>query len=529
MKIKRIIHIISGIVLLLSGVLLHQSCTSEFEEINTDPYNVYNDQLEADFQIVGGRFSEVLRNIYTFTPAWVTQLQQNLIGDVFSGYMMPPTPFEGNSNNMTYDLVPGWNEWPWNVAYQSIMAPLRIADAEAEKRGFNNFLAWSKICRVATMHRVTDIYGPIIYTRFGETDVTDNYDCQENVYDAFFKDLDDAIDMLTPLAKELENPDLTPFTPFDISDFDGSYEKWIRFANSLRLRLAIRISLVDPDRARQEGEAAVSHEFGVLSDPSSENFQMDNVNHPLNIINNSWNDIRMGAPMESILVGYEDQRISQYFLPSEIVEGQYKGIRQGIEIVSKDDYSPFSKLTIQNSIVLMTAAEVFFLKAEGALREWNMGGTAQDLYEQGIQASFDQHGLGDASTYYNNNTSTPIDYVDTFNADNNIAAATDITIQWDAGADFETNLERIITQKWIAMYPEGQEAWSEFRRTGYPGLFPVVINNSGGTISTTEFIKRIPFAQSDIATNPAGVEAARGCPEIGGADIGGTALWWDVN
>ena len=529
MKMKSIIHTSLGIAIIIALVLLPASCTSEFEDINTDPYNVYDSQLEADFQIVGGRFSEVLRNIYTFSPVWVTQLQQNLMGDVFSGYMMPPTPFAGNSNNMTYDLVPGWNEWPWNVAYENVMAPLRAADQQAEARGFTNFLAWSKICRVAAMHRVSDIYGPIIYTKFGQLDVTDNYDCQENVYDAFFADLDDAIRTLTPLAKELENPGVTPFTPFDISDFEGSYEKWIKLANSLRLRLAIRISKVNPSRARQEAEAAVQHEFGVLPGPEGGNFQIENTNHPLNTINNSWNDIRMGAPMESILTGYNDPRIARYFELSEISSGEYKGIRQGIEIVAKDDYVPFSKLANQSFVLFMTVAEVFFLKAEGALRGWDMGGTAQDFYEQGIQASFDQYGLGDASFYYNDDSSQPIDYVDPFNEANNIAAASDITIQWDATATTERNLERIITQKWIAMYPEGQEAWSEFRRTGYPKLFPVVINNSEGSISTSEFVKRIPFSQSDITTNPGGVAAARNCPEIAGEDNGGTALWWDVD
>ena len=528
---KTIIHKFLGIFILFTVVALTTGCTSEFEDINTDPYNVYDSQLEADFQVVGGRFSEVLRNIYIFSPVWTTQVQQNLNADVFSGYMMPPTPFEGNSNNMTYNLIPGWNTFAWNVAYENVMGPLRAADLQAEALGFDSFLAWSKICKVAAMHRVSDIYGPIIYTQFGNLDVIENYDCQENVYDAFFTDLDDAISTLTPLAKELENSTVTPFTRFDISDFRGSYVQWIRFANSLRLRLALRISGVNPNRAREEAEAAVGHEFGVLSNSLTDNFQIPNANHPLNTINNSWNDIRMGAPMESILVGYNDPRLALFFQPSEVSGGEYKGIRQGIEIVAKEDYQSFSKLANLNYVVLMTVAEVFFLRAEGVLNGWDMGGgSAQDYYEQGIQASFDQHGLSNAPAYYNNSSSRPMDYVDPANAANNIPAATDITIQWQDTDPEERKLERIITQKWIAMYPEGQEAWSEFRRTGYPRLFPVVINDSpNGQISTDEFIKRLPFAQSDVNTNPAGVAAARNCQEIGGQDHGGTALWWDVN
>jgi hypothetical protein len=76
------------------------------------------------------------------------------------------------------------------------------------------------------------------------------------------------------------------------------------------------------------------------------------------------------------------------------------------------------------------------------------------------------------------------------------------------------------------MYPEGQEAWSEFRRTGYPKLFPVVVNNSNGTISTSEFIRRINFPSDERANNPAGVAGA--VQALGGADNGGTRLWWDI-
>jgi hypothetical protein len=86
-------------------------------------------------------------------------------------------------------------------------------------------------------------------------------------------------------------------------------------------------------------------------------------------------------------------------------------------------------------------------------------------------------------------------------------------------------MERIITQKWIAMFPEGQEAWTEYRRTGYPKLFPVVNNNSGGTISTDVQIRRLPFPQNEYNTNA--TEVNKAIQLLGGADNGGTRLWWD--
>ena len=84
-----------------------------------------------------------------------------------------------------------------------------------------------------------------------------------------------------------------------------------------------------------------------------------------------------------------------------------------------------------------------------------------------------------------------------------------VTPKWDEGASPEEQLERILTQKWIACYPEGYEAWTEQRRTGYPQLFKVFVNNSGGAIDTNIRIRRLKKA-------------------LGGEDNGGTRLWWDT-
>lgn len=519
---KKILFIGSLLVLCIYIISI-TSCTKDFEEFNQDPYAITDEDLESDFKLVGEPFINIIQNIYVHTPQWQTQLQQNLIGDVYSGYLMPPTPFAGNSNNMNYNLVDGWNTWAWNPAYQNVMAPTLAVEQKANGE-FTEFLAWLKIVKVAAMHRVTDIFGPIIYTNFGKVESEGSilYDCQEDVYKAMFEDLDAGIKGLTDYSNGLQ-----PFANFD-EVYAGDIEKWIKLGNSLRLRLAIRISKVDPSWAKSEAEAALSHPMGVI-ETNDANFTVKNgINHPLNTINSAWNDTRMGAPMESILVGYNDPRLASYFVQSEIFHGEYKGIRQGIPIDDKGDYVTFSALQELGDVQLMTASEVYFLRAEGALRGWsNMGGTVQSLYEMGIMTSFEQHGIGGVGDYLADNASTPIDYVDVFNNDNSIAALSDVTIAWDEADDVERKVERIITQKWIAMFPDGQEAWSEYRRTGYPKLFPVVINNSNGEIDTDAQIKRIKYISSEYAQNPAGVRSGVDC--LGGPDTGGTPLWWDVD
>lgn len=174
----------------------------------------------------------------------------------------------------------------------------------------------------------------------------------------------------------------------------------------------------------------------------------------------------------------------------------------------------------------MNAAEVAFLKAEGALRGWNMGVDAGEAYKQGITLSFAEWGAGGADAYMKDSKKTAANYVDPLTSSNNINAVSHITIAWDESDSKDKNLERIITQKWIAMFPNGHEAWTEYRRTGYPQLFPVKVNNSAGTIDTDIQIRRMPFAKSEYTLNPEGIRKA--VELLGGPDNGGTRLWWDV-
>lgn len=524
----------SSFFLTICTIILLSSCTKNFQDYNTNPFGITNADLSADYRLLGEPLKQVQLNIYVATPAWNTQLQQNLLGDCFSGYMCSATPFANNINNLSYALVDGWNGFPWDDAYGSVMAPINGVVKNAGTQ-YPAFIAWAKILKVEAMHRVSDIYGPIIYSKYGQinADGSITYDSQKDAYYGFFADLDSAITTLTPLAQSNATP---TFTNFDLV-YGGSYAEWVKFANTLRLRLAIRIVNVDPVKAQTEGQKALANPIGLLT-TNADNFLVNigTTTHPLNVINNSWGDIRMGAPMESYLGGYNDPREPKYFVPATdpVVAGQYKGVRQGINIDAKGRFGNYSGLiTFPSQIQLMTAAEAWFLKAEAALYGWAGAGTASANYSLGVTTSFAQYGL-DATNYLNDAASTAKPYIDPkaiTPGQNDITTGSPylstITIKWSDAATTAQKLEKIITQKWLAMYPDGQEAWSEFRRTRYPKLFPVVVNNSGGTISTTAFIRRVNFAQSERNTNPNGVKAATAI--LGGPDTGGTPLWWDKN
>ncbi|KIO74743.1 hypothetical protein TH53_24720 [Pedobacter lusitanus] len=524
------------------AVLTITSCKKNFENINTDPVGIADKELISDYNDLKFFFQMEQRSVVNFSGGGDPnsyQVQQNLNADNFSGYFMSPTPFNGGNNNLNYFMVQGWNGEAFKVGYLNIMANVRKLKNNGIDQTYPSVWAVSQLIKVTAMSRITDIYGPIPYSTVG-LKVNNPYDSQKDIYYSFFTELDDAqkkINDFVTAGKTL---------PFNFSDFDlvynGNLATWLKYANSLRLRLALRLVKVDPAKAQLEGEKAMNPANGGLLTTAADNMAVKvlgvGFSNPLVFISQDWGDTRMNASIESYLSGYADPRLGKYFdkATDKVAAGQYKGIRIGTSIASKDDYIGYSGLNVKDgtptfskssAVQLMTAAEVYFLRAEAALRGWaNAGGSAQSLYESGISTSFQQYGLGDASTYFNNATNVPAAYSDPRNAVNNAPSPTSITVKWDNGATNEQKLERIITQKWIAVFPEGQEAWSEFRRTGYPKLFPVVQNNSSGTVNTAVQIRRLPFPQNERNTNS--TELDKGIQLLGGPDNGGTRLWWDV-
>lgn len=534
----------SGLMVAVAALVTGLSaCTKNFESYNKDNTGVTDEQLGPDFNGLGLYLKSAESAIYNFSGGGDPnsfQLQQNLNADCFSGYFMSATPFGSGLNNTNYSLVSGWNGEPYKVGYLSIMSPvIRLRKTGIEKT-YPSVWAVAQIVQVTGMSRVTDVYGPIPYSHVGENLPSIPYDSQEDVYKRFFLELDTA-------AQSLRTQISSGATlPFDFSAFDlvygGNFQQWLRFANSLRLRLAVHIFKADPVRAKAEAEKALDPANGGVITDNADNMNVKvtgNFTNPLVFIAKNWEDIRVNASLQCYLTGYKDPRISRYMDKSTdaAFPPQYKGIRIGsiTSANAKSDYVKYSSIntndgsapyfTLNTPVQLMTAAEVYFLRAEAALRGWsNAGGTAQQLYEQGITTSMLQWKVS-APGYLTDNTSVPDKYTDPKNQENDAPSPSSITIKWNDGASPEQKMERIITQKWLAMFPEGQEAWTEFRRTGYPKIFPVVHNNSGNTISTNIQIRRLPFPQNEYSTNPATV--AEAVKLLGGPDNGGTPLWWE--
>ncbi len=529
MKIKHLINKVPHKVLGLSLLMTAAISCQKMEGLNADQKLVSDLDLQQEANEGGFLLPSMMNSVVSVTTS--VQTQQNLQAESYAGYNESPTPFLNNENTMTYFMVGGWINTAWNVTTQGVMDNWLLLKKRGYDTKYPDLYAIALIIKVAGGHRLVDTFGPYPYTKYGTAAQVD-FDSEEQAYNAFFADLDQAVAALKAAEAANPNADMARFAKWDRSVFKGEYTKWIRLANTLRLRLAIRISLVDPVRSKTEGEKAVNAaNGGVLEDGITGSYSIvPTSTNPYFTMTNAWSDTRVAAPIETYLKGFQDPRLPLYALPATdpAAGGQIKGIQPGIEKPSKVVYQDFSKPNFSETspVKQVDVAESYFLRAEGSLRGWNMGaGTAQQFYENGIRASFKANGATGVDDYLQS-TSTQIPYVDPKNAANNSPALTSVTVKWDEGATMEQKLEKIITQKWIALYPEGTEAWSEFRRTGYPKMYPVTVSKNADLPLGT-FIKRLTYPNVVTNASKAAVDKAVAA-YLKGKDSPATRLWWDV-
>ncbi len=399
---------------------------------------------------------------------------------------------------------------------------------------------------------LADIYGPLPFDDLRKVKKFPplTYISDKEVYTRVFAELAEAIKSLKELKPSKE--ELAKIEGENGGLSRGEWRNWVKFANSYRLQMAMNIVKKDPALAQEQAELSVNDEIGVFTDADGYDFTQDRLycdwigDNPLHFISQQWDDLRLGASLENILKRYRNPLLGQWFTKNPYAisnsKGQataysadvdYVGIRQGVAMINKTDkkhgYGPFSAPSERMKTMplpWMKRTEVLFNMAEGALRGWNMGATAQNLYERGIRLSFLENGLteDDVQGYLTQTDVEQVDYVDPYNEVNNIKGRVTIGVKWSESDDNEKKLERIITQKYIAVFPSSLTTWTTFRRTGYPRLFPVYLNNWPGMDAEIQ-IRRIPYIET-----PNNREELAKLPALmnGQPNTAMSRLWWDV-
>lgn len=505
---------------LLSGSLLVSSCTQKFEEYNKDLSGITEEEMQR-IPTGGAEISQLID--------WIIPNQENGyqmcfdIPGVLSGFVGSP--------NFTADFTryaprQGWNDYPFDDTFGGhLYTQYNVLRRKSEGDLSKSYFALGSILRIAIVHRLSDCYGPLPYSKVTGVDLRVPYDTEEELYKSMLSDLKAAVEALdeTPIGD-------TSYKDYD-SVYGGDLHKWATFGRSLMLRMAMRISRVAPEMAREYAEYAVRN--GVI-ESNAMSAKVATIDNPA-VKMNGWNDSRVGADIVEYMTAFGDPRTAAYF--TEARGGKPFGLHvppvESFKGDSKQDTYSLVNVKKDSPIYVITAAEVSFLRAEGKLLGWAVGPkTAQQYYEEGIRLSCEQWGVEVGDYLYV--TSTRGGFEDeAFPSANVTDFSSDITVAWEtASGDTEKQLAKIITQKWIALYPYNTiEAWTEWRRTGYPNLLPASINSSADCQDIVQRdgkdyggMRRFTFSQKEKVNNKDNVTAI--IPSLGGPDTHATDLWW---
>lgn len=548
-------------IITMACALFFASCSDEYmENMNTDPSKAAtidpNAQLTtAQLQTYGDlSMMEIYRNYhYAFT--------QQLMG------CWNTTNYGGRHTLDNNEMSRIWTSFYTQSLKNIIDAQYRTAE-DAEKVNINSVL---RIYRVYLMSIITDTYGDAPFSEAGlgflEGKFNPKYDKQEDIYNAFFLELEDAVNKIDP-TKDKVTGDLI---------YAGDVTKWQQLANSLRLRFAMRISNVNPTKAQTEFENALAANGGVITDASSDAlikymtiafsfgqeaysdyrgnslsqllFGNDPANNPSYLCSTFFNQLYNSGDPRTFKISrcYYDGLMSATS-PDNRVDITQEMIEKGIAFSPRDpgaySWEPWptgydsdicAELAVNNPSVtatmarevepklannflksdnpgvVMTSVEVKFLMAEATVKKWNVGSvSAEDLYKQGVRAAIDF-------------------LTDNYGCTATIDAEFDAFIQ-DKGAFGHTDnqkLEAINTQAWILHFTNPAECWANVRRSGYPKLKSPAEYGFGQYLTGgTEIPVRLCYPVLESSYNKKSYNEA--IERMGGTDNWHSLLWWDT-
>lgn len=496
---------------LVAALIVAAGCTKNFEKYNTEPYSI----PEMDPSLL---IPSMFNNLMYINSGTSQQIDQ-MVGSL-GGYFVISSRF-GGENYDTFNISDAWNVYPYSYPFTGIYA--NFFEIEKSTGASGHYYAMARILRAAAMFRVVDLYGPIPYSQVKDGLTYVKYDTAEDVYRNIITDLEEGAATLLEFVTEYPGKN---FLGESDPVYGGDYSMWARFANTMALRAALRSS------DKEAAVAAFNNAAGLIEENSQSAIMSVGLqNNPYQLAAVSWGDLRTNSSIVDYMLGYDDPRTDSYFTKStfEGYTDQYVGMRSGeagFEEAAVSGYS-MPNYEVSSPLNVFLAAETKFILAEMALKGW-ISGDPGKYYEEGIRLSMEQYGVSSANAdkYISDTEKVPADHLndprgDKYDYDRQSTA----TVAWDDALSEEQKLEKIITQKWIAIYPMGLEAWAEFRRTGYPELAPVIDNLSNGVITdNVRGMRRLRYPYTERDYNLENYNEA--VEMLGGVDNESVELFW---
>lgn len=415
----------------------------------------------------------------------------------------------------------------WWTTYARQLKDFAVIIEKAQADDFKDLEGVAKILKAYFFQRTTDVWGDIPYTealKGDEDELSPKYDTQQSIYMDLIAEIKDAVVMLADAdGEQLAKCDLI---------YGGDVDAWRKFGNSLLLRIYMRMSGADAATAQAGIEAVVASGIYMQSNADNATMQLDGTKPYRNGLMESLEtrtDQGSSKTMIDLLLSMNDPRLpiyaqdidddygkGQYDGPDTIFVGQINGDsgagpkQSTISLlgvpIAYDPKAPYQ---------IFDYADVCFILAEAAVKGWNAGGTAQSWYEAGIKASLEQWSelaLNSPMAQFKDAAEITADEIDEYLQGD--------LVKYDAAK----GMEQIATQRWIALFPNGVQAYSVYRRTGYPKV-----------IETYELPEtaypglgvplRFPYPTDEEARNSENCLAAKaGITD----DMYGKPVWWDV-
>lgn len=516
-------------ILILLVIALLSACTDKFEDMNVNPTQPTKVQADLLFPVM-------LKAPY---GGWEYQTGHNLFSNHFAQYIANSASYFHSDR---YTIPDGWSMPIWNFYYTNILPnSINIQNTLKDDPKSINKVQMALIWKVHQAQFVTDHYGDIPYFEAGKEKMDLDYDTQKEIYYSFFEELKAAGSKLTASA------DAYSYGKADFL-YGGDAMLWKKFANSLRLRYALRLADVDPEKAKAEAIAALNDGvFTSNSDNAALETRFTDITGGHNLRNiANWNEFRMSSTFEEILRETStdiDPRMYAYFIPARGT-GVYKGVDNGLPVGNLGDaneiYSNIGVAIVkEREYMIMNYSEVCFLKAEAALRGWTEFGSAKENYEKGIKASFEywhtqvkdntdsdmlKIGINESEQPFMKSTQQKLldeKLLEGASVENYMAGS---KVAFAESGNFENKLQQIITQKYIANFPDGMESWCEFRRTGYPSELKPPVDPAPGTMPQGEFIQKLPYVTQEYDLNATNAnDTGNNQGQGDGLDV---KLWW---
>ncbi|MEO6135666.1 MAG: SusD/RagB family nutrient-binding outer membrane lipoprotein [Ginsengibacter sp.] len=385
----------------------------------------------------------------------------------------------------------------WSTGFSQSITGLNKVISLGEAANNVNYKGVGLVLRSWIFLQLTDAYGDIPYSEAGNIDsfITPKFDKQKDVYFGLLDDLKSASQLLNSSGKSIAGDVI----------YNGNIDKWKKLANSFRLRIALRISDREPEKAKQVLEE-LSVEGNNFISSNLENAQLNYLSSPQqNPVSASFetrNDYRISKTIVDKLFQLHDPRLAVFASKTETsTPQQYVGVPNGLTTSDASNLG-FAKTSkpgdyfraAQAPAVIFSYAEILFDRAEAAARGFTNDG-ASDLYLQAIKASLKQYNVSDEAVI--NYLAQPL-------------------VQFDL-VNFKKSIGE---QKWIALFGQGLEAFAEWRRLDYPELAPAVAGVLDGKIPV-----RFIYPGMEQTLNGANYKAAVAAQ---GADLLTTKLWFDV-